>query len=84
MNEGTPKISNIVLRNIVLDTYAGNAVFIAGLPESMIENVRLENVSAIGKYGLKAYNIKSLEMINVSVTSREDEDYQFHRADLTR
>ncbi|AIQ57019.1 glycosyl hydrolase family 28 protein [Paenibacillus borealis] len=78
VNEGTSIIRNISFRNIVLDTYAGNAVFMAGLPESPLQNIVLENVSAIGRYGLKAYNIEGLALRNVSVMSRMDEDYQFH------
>ncbi|WP_342423961.1 glycoside hydrolase family 28 protein [Paenibacillus sp. FSL E2-0178] len=78
VNEGTSIIRNISFRNIVLDTYAGNAVFMAGLPESPLQNIVLENVSGIGKFGLKAYNIEGLTLTNVSVMSRLDEDYQFH------
>lgn len=50
----------------------------AGLPESPLQNIVLENVSGIGKFGLKAYNIEGLTLTNVSVMSRLDEDYQFH------
>ena len=80
INEGTSIIRNIFFKNIVLDTYAGNAIFMAGLPESPLQNIVLENVSAIGKYGLKAYNIDALILKNVSVVSRLDEPYHFHNA----
>ncbi|WP_426452539.1 glycosyl hydrolase family 28 protein [Paenibacillus sp. S-38] len=83
VDEGTSVIRNIHLKNIVLDTHAGSAVFMAGLPESPLQNITLENVNALGKYGLKAYNIKGLVMKNVTVTSREDQDVQFHNAEYT-
>ena len=83
VNEGTPVIQNIYIKNIVLDTYGGNAIFLAGLPESPLQNIYLENVNAIGKYGLKACNIEGFVMKNVSVISRQDEDYQFHHAEYT-
>lgn len=79
--EGTPTIRDIRFKNIVLDTYAGNAVFMAGLPENPLQNIVLENVSAMGKYGLKAYNIEGLTLKNVSVISRQDEHYLFQNAE---
>lgn len=83
INEGTPVIRNIFFKDIVLDTSGGNAVFMAGLPESPLQNIRLENVNAVGKYGMKAYNIEGFVMKNVAVSSRLDEDYKFHRAEYT-
>ncbi|AIQ51483.1 glycosyl hydrolase family 28 protein [Paenibacillus sp. FSL R7-0331] len=80
VTEGTGVIRNITFRNIVLDTQAGNAIFMAGLPEQPLQNIVLENISAIGKYGLKAYNIEGLAMNKVSVLSRLDEPYQFRNA----
>jgi exo-poly-alpha-galacturonosidase len=74
-NEGTSIIRDITFRNIILDTITGNAIYLAGLLESPLQNIRLENVNAIGKYGLKANNIRGLVLDNVSVESREDENY---------
>jgi exo-poly-alpha-galacturonosidase len=74
-NESTPVIRDITFRNIVLDTVTGNAVYLSGLPESPLEHITLENITAIGKYGLKANNIKGFAMENVSILSREDENY---------
>ena len=81
VNEGTPVIRNIYFKNIVLDTHGGNAIFLAGLPESPLQNIHFENVNAIGKYGMKAYNIEGFVMKNVAVSSRLDEDYKFHHAE---
>lgn len=70
--EGTAEIKNITFKNIDMMTLAGNAVYLAGLPESNLKNIRLENVNAIGKYGMKAYNVDGLVMESVKVTAMED------------
>jgi len=81
-NDGTSIIRNITYKNIVLDTLAGNAIYLTGLPESPLKNIRLENVSAIGKYGFKANNIIGLVLRNVSVISREDDKFLFDNVKL--
>ena len=78
VNEGTPTIRNISFKNIDVETLAGNAIYLCGLPERFIENVVLENVTAKGKYGFKANNINRLTLKNVCVTSEEDDDYIFN------
>lgn len=81
VNEGTSLIRNITFKDITLDTIAGNAIYLTGLPESPLINIRLENINAIGKYGLKANNIEGFIRKNVSVTSREDEDIVLHNVE---
>ncbi len=71
VNEGTPLIRDITFKDIILDTIAGNAIYLTGLPESPLCNIILENINAIGKYGLKANNIRGLITQNVSITARE-------------
>lgn len=70
--EGTPEIKNITFKNIDMMTLAGNAIYLAGLPENSLKNIRLENVNAVGKYGMKACNVDGLVMENVKVTALED------------
>jgi len=77
MNDGTPVIQDIYFKNILLDTYAGNAIYLAGLPESHLKNIYFENVKATGKYGFKAYNVDGLYLTDVSVVSRQDEPFVF-------
>ncbi len=76
--EDTPKIRNVVIRNIVAETVAGNAIFLCGLPESKIENITLENICAKGKFGMKAMNVDGLLMKNVQVTAASGEPYFFN------
>ncbi len=78
VNEGTSTIRNISFRNIALKTVAGNAIYMVGLPENCLKDISLENVNAVGRYGLKAMNIEGLELIHVVVSSQEDEEYLFH------
>lgn len=76
-NEGTAIIRDIVFKNITLKTVGGNAIYLTGLPESPLKNIYLENIKAEGKYGLKANNIEGLMLKNVSVISKEGNEYQY-------
>ena len=73
-DETTPVFRNITFRNTDVKTVAGNAVYLAGLPEAPLENIMLENVTAHGKYGFKAYNIKGLTLKNVTITADEGDE----------
>jgi len=74
VGEGTAKIKNIIFSNIELETVGGNAIYLAGLAESRLENIWLKNVKAKGRYGMKAYNIDGLTLDNVSVEADEGEE----------
>lgn len=73
VDEGTAVIRDIVFRNVETETAAGNAVYLAGLPEQRLENIRLINVTAHGRTGMVAANIEGLVMENVTVTADEGE-----------
>lgn len=76
IDEGTPMIENIYFKDIMVDTIAGNAIYLCGLPERHFRNIYLENIKAHGKYGMKVKNIDNLELINVEVTCEEGEAYE--------
>jgi polygalacturonase len=76
-NESTPLIRNVLFQNITLDTVGGNAIYLSGLPESPLENIRLENVSAVGEHGFIANNIRGLVMNRVSVDARDGKGVRF-------
>ena len=82
VNDGTSIIRNVLLKNISVETVAGNAIYLAGLPESFLQDITLENIKAIGKYGMKAYNVKNLKLQDVVVTAKEEEDYSFHNVNF--
>lgn len=67
VTEETPRIRSITFRNIDAETVAGNAIYIVGLPEMPLENIRLENIRAKGRFGMKINNVKGLIMEKVSV-----------------
>lgn len=70
-NEGTAAIRDITFKNIELETIAGNAIYLAGLPENYLKNISLINVKAKGKYGMTAYNIDGLKQSEVTVEATE-------------
>ncbi len=72
VNEETPVVDGIYFKNITVDTVAGNAIYLYGLPEMPFKNVYLENVSAHGKYGMKIKNIDNLQLINTDITGDSD------------
>ena len=69
INEGTPIVDGIYMKDISIYTVAGNAIYLCGLPEMPYRNIRLENITAHGKYGMKIKNIENLKTVNVNVTS---------------
>lgn len=72
VNEGTPVVDGIYFKDITVDTTAGNAIYMCGLPEMHFKNIYLENVKAYGKYEMKVKNIDNLQQINVDV--KEDNE----------
>ena len=76
-DESTPVIRNLLFQNIAIDTVGGNAIYLAGLPESPLENIRLENVTAIGVHGFIACNVRALTLDNVSVEARDGHAMHF-------
>ena len=72
INEGTPVVDGVYMKNITVDTIAGNAIYLCGLPEMPYKNFYLENITAHGKHGMKTKNIENLSMVNVKVTCDED------------
>ena len=65
-DEGTPVIRNILFQNIKLDTVDSSAIYLTGLAENPLENIRFENVTASGVHGFIANNIRGLVLDNVS------------------
>lgn len=74
VDQGTPVVEGIYLKDIAVDTVGGNAIYLCGLPEMPFRNVYLENVKAHGKYGMKVKNIDNLQQINVKVSSDMEEE----------
>lgn len=71
MDEGTPVVEGIYFKDITVDTVAGHAVYLCGLPERPFKNIYLVNVRAHGKHGMKVKNIDNLQLINTEVSGDE-------------
>jgi len=76
-DDGTSLIHDVLFENITLDTVSGNAIYLAGLPESPLEDIRLENVTATGEHGFFAYNVRGLSLDRVSVEARNGTSMRF-------
>ena len=72
VDEGTPVVDGIYFKDITVDTVAGNAVYLCGLPEMPFRNIYLENVTAHGRYGIKVKNIENFQMVNTHISGTED------------
>jgi polygalacturonase len=79
VDDSTPVIHDITFQNVKIDTVGGNAIYLCGLPERPLENIRFENVTAIGKHGLIATNIRGLTLDQVAVDAREGKAMRFTR-----
>lgn len=66
VNEGTPQFRNIYMRNIVCKG-AKRAVLLQGLPEMMLKNISLENVTIEANAGLFCSDAESIKMKNVNI-----------------
>lgn len=71
VNEGTPVVDGVYFKNITLETIAGNAIYLFGLPERPFKNISLENVKARGKYGMKVKNIENLQLVDTDIKAEE-------------
>lgn len=72
VDETTPVIEDIYFKDITVETIAGHAVYLCGLPESHFKNIYLENVKAHGEYALKVKNIDNLQLVNTEITGDKE------------
>lgn len=69
-DESTPVMDGIYFKDISVETVAGYAVYLCGLPESHFRNLYLENVKAAGPEGSFVKNIDNLQLIHVEVNGK--------------
>jgi polygalacturonase len=82
MTETTPIFRNIAFKNIIA-TSTTAAGLIVGLPESLVENVVLENVTITAKEGLTLANARGITLKNVKVTAEKGDAFLLHNAQVT-
>lgn len=68
VTEGTPVIRDIAFRNINIDTVRGYAVYLCGLPESHLRNIRLEGITASAPYAVSQSNADDVKMADFRIT----------------
>lgn len=64
-DETTPQFRNIAFKNISLVCKTGRSVWIGGLPESPVRNIRFENAVLEGAKPFLAHNVDGLSLDNV-------------------
>lgn len=67
VNEGTPRVQNIFLKNIVCSG-AQRAVQIEGLPEMPIRGIELDNVQISARTGVVCVDAERIKLRNLNVT----------------
>jgi polygalacturonase len=73
VTDKTPKYKNITIKNLKATSSKGAGV-IVGLPESLVENVLLENVTIEAEQtGLEIRNAKGVQLKNVKITAKKGE-----------
>ena len=72
LTETTPIFRNITIRNVTGNS-TKEAGLIVGLPESLVENIVLENIHLTAKEGLTIANAKGVQLLNVQVTAAQGE-----------
>lgn len=70
VSEETPAFRDITIRNVVCRG-AGAAMWIQGLPEMPVRNVRLENVSITATRGARLIDVVGIQMDRVAVEAAE-------------
>jgi polygalacturonase len=82
MTDTTPIFRNITIKNLTA-TSTRDAGLIVGLPESLVENVVLENVTISAKEGLTIANAKGVTLKNVKVVPEKGEPFLLHNAQVS-
>ena len=66
VNEGTSTIEKIVIKNVNLDITNRPSIYMCGLPENHVRDVRLSNVNIKGGDGFYIENVDNINLVNVS------------------
>lgn len=70
VSEETPSFRNITIRNVVCRG-AGSAMWIQGLPEMPVQNVRLENVAITAARGARLIDVAGFQCDRVQIDAAE-------------
>ena len=81
LTETTPVFRDITIKNLTA-TSTKDAGLIVGLPESLVENMVLENVTITATEGLSLANAKGIQLKNVRVIAANGEAIVTHNAQV--
>lgn len=81
MADTTPVFRNLTIKNLTA-TSTREAGLIVGLPEGLVENVVLEDVTIHAKEGLTIANAKGVTLKNVKVIPEKGEPFLLHNAEV--
>ncbi len=71
VSETTPQFKNIIIKNVVIDG-AHQAVFLQGLPEMNLENIKISNLLGKADKGFSIIDANGVEINNVSFEIKEE------------
>ncbi len=69
LSEGTATVENITFRDISVNTVAGYAVYICGLPEMPFKGITLQGVRAHGEFGMTVKNAVDITTEDIHISS---------------
>ena len=70
VTEETPRFRNFDIKNIVCNG-AARAIFIRGLPEMNIHDIKMKNISITSKTGIEITEAKNIDLDNVKVMAQQ-------------
>lgn len=70
VNEGTPVFRDMHFENIVC-TGAKKGIFIRGLPEMAVKNIRMENLVLLAEKGIELIDANGISLDNVKLITKE-------------
>jgi len=70
VTEETPQFKNIFIRDVNCKG-ALQGIFLQGLPEMMLENVRLENIQMEADYGMTCTDAKNVKIKNLTLKTKK-------------
>jgi DNA sulfur modification protein DndE len=79
VTDTTPRFRDISIRNVICRG-ADRAVLMAGLPEMLTQNIRLENVSITAKTGMLCMDARDIELKNVEILNEDGPALHFYNA----
>ena len=70
VNEGTPQFRNFVVKNVVCNG-AAKGIFIRGIPEMHVKDVRIENCMLQADKGIDCQEASGITFKNITILSKE-------------